>query len=153
MALCALFTQGRIVPESVKYHLTVDFVVDARSRMSYTLPRIFYNSPRNLPLHGFRYFAIGDMKAAMRAIESHLMRMLRVLVWKQWKVRKARMRGLIKCGIHPWQAKLIAGVGDKYMKVSNLAPVKKALPKAIFVRAGLVCPYDYYIQRHALKLN
>ena len=99
------------------------------------------------------YFATGDMKKAMRNIESHLMRMLRVLVWKQWKVRKARMKGLVKCGIHPWQAKLVAGIGDKYMKVSNLAPVKKALPKAVFVKAGLVCPYDYYIERHALKLN
>ena len=99
------------------------------------------------------YFAIGDMKSAMSKVESHLMRMLRILVWKQWKVRKARMKGLIKCGIHPWQAKLVAGIGDKYMKVSNLAPVKKALPKAIFVKAGLVCPYDYYIERHTLKLN
>ena len=99
------------------------------------------------------YFAIGDMKSALRGIESHLMRMLRVLVWKQWKVRKARRIGLIKCGINPWQARLTAGIGDKYMKVSNLAQVKKALPKAIFVKAGLVCPYDYYLERHALKLN
>ena len=99
------------------------------------------------------YYALGDMKTAMKAIESHLLRMLRILVWKQWKVRKARIRGLIKCGIHPWQAKLTAGCGNRYMMVSMLPAIKKALPKAIFLKAGLVSPIDYYDAKHSLKLG
>ena len=39
------------------------------------------------------------------------------------------------------------------MMVSMLPAVKKALPKAIFLKAGLVSPIDYYNSKHSLKLG
>jgi RNA-directed DNA polymerase len=99
------------------------------------------------------YFALSSMKREMMRIDGHLRRMMIIIIWKQWKVRQKRMWGLIKLGIHPWQAKLVAGVGDKYMKISKLAPTKKAISKERLTKRGLVSPLDYYLEKHALKLN
>lgn len=99
------------------------------------------------------YFAIASMKTAMREADEHLRRMMRILIWKQWKVRKKRAWGLTKLGINPWQARLVAGMGDRYMMVSNQAAVKKAISKEILTKRGLVSTLDYYLEKHALKLS
>ena len=99
------------------------------------------------------YFAIASMKTAMREVDEHLRRMMRIIIWKQWKVCKKRAWGLTKLGINPWQAKLTAGIGDRYMVVSNLPAVKKAISKEILTKRGLVSTLDYYLEKHALKLS
>lgn len=99
------------------------------------------------------YFALGSMKQAMTEIDGHLRRAMIIIIWKQWKVRQKRIWGLKKLGINPWQAKLTAGIGDKYMKVSKLPAVKKAISKERLTQRGLVSPLDYYLKKHALKLN
>lgn len=99
------------------------------------------------------YFASASMKTAMREVDEHMRRMMRVIIWKQWKVRKKRAWGLTKLGINPWQAKLTAGVGDRYMVVSNHPAVKKAISKEILTKRGLVSTLDYYLEKHALKLG
>lgn len=99
------------------------------------------------------YFALGSMKQAMMKVDGHLRRAMIIIIWKQWKVRRKRKWGLEKLGINPWQAKLMAGIGDKYMKISKLAPVKKAISKEKLTKRGLVSPLDYYLEKHALKLN
>ena len=42
------------------------------------------------------YFALGDMKTAMKRIDEHLRVQIIVIIWKQWKVRKKREWGLKK---------------------------------------------------------
>ncbi len=75
------------------------------------------------------YFRIGSMKTKLNSMDEHLRRAMRVIIWKQWKVAKKRVWGLIKLGIHPWQAKLTAGFNNRYMVVSNIPAVKKAISK------------------------
>jgi len=99
------------------------------------------------------YFALGSMKRAMTEIDGHLRRAMIIIIWKQWKVRQKRRWGLMKLGMNPWQAKLMAGVGDKYMKISKLAPIKKSISKEKLTKRGLVSPLDYYLEKHALRLN
>ena len=60
-------------------------------------------------------------------MDSHLRRMMRIIIWIQWKVPKKRAWGLTKLGINPWQAKLTAGLGNRYMSVSKMPAVKKAI--------------------------
>ncbi len=50
------------------------------------------------------YFALGDMKTAITRIDEHLRVQIIVIIWKQWKVRKKRERGLKKLGVNPWIA-------------------------------------------------
>ena len=44
------------------------------------------------------YFGISSMKATMQRWDEWLRRRLRVYIWKQWKVPKARIRNLMKLG-------------------------------------------------------
>jgi len=99
------------------------------------------------------YFAIVSMKTAMREVDEHLRRMMRIIIWKQWKVSQKRAWGLTKLGINPWQARLTAGIGDRYMVVSNHPAVKKAISKEILTKRGLVSTLDYYLEKHALRLS
>lgn len=98
------------------------------------------------------YFAVADMKSNMRQIDEHLRVMMRVVIWKQWKVPKKREWGLKKLGVKPWQAHMLCYMKG-YMKTVRLAPIKKAISKEKLTRRGLVSPLDYYLERHALKLS
>ena len=98
------------------------------------------------------YFAVADMKSNMRQIDEHLRVMMRVVIWKQWKVPKKREWGLKKLGVKPWQAHMLCYMKG-YMKTVRLAPIKKAISKEKLTKRGLVSPLDYYLERHALKLS
>lgn len=94
------------------------------------------------------YFRIGSMKQKLKRIDEHLRRMMRIIIWKQWKVPKKRAWGLTKLGINPWQAKLTAGLGNRYMLASKMPAVKKAITKEKLTKRGLISPSDYYAKVH-----
>ena len=98
------------------------------------------------------YFAISSMKKVMNDIDAHLRTRLRVIIWKQWKVPKKRQWGLQKLGIGKERAKLTAYCGDRYQWVVTKTCVVRAISKEKLSQAGLVSCYDYYMERHALKL-
>ena len=98
------------------------------------------------------YFALGSMKTAMNDIDAHLRTRLRVIIWKQWKVPKKRQWGLQKLGIGKDLARLTAYCGDRYQWVVTKTCVVRAISKEKLSQAGLVSCYDYYMERHALKL-
>jgi group II intron reverse transcriptase/maturase len=97
------------------------------------------------------YFAIGDMKTAMTRIDEHLRTMLRVVIWKQWKVPKKRAWGLRKLGVSNDIALRLAYNGNRYYAIVKRKEVKFAISKEILTRKGLVSCLDYYLKRHALK--
>ena len=99
-----------------------------------------------------KYFALGSMKTAMNDIDAHLRTRLRVIIWKQWKVPKKRQWGLQKLGIGKDLARLTADCGDHYQWVVTKTCVVRAISKEKLSQAGLVSCYDYYMERHALKL-
>lgn len=98
------------------------------------------------------YFASGSMKAVMNEIDAHLRTRLRVIIWKQWKVPGKRQWGLQKLGIGKDLAKQTSYMGDHYQWVVTKTCVVRAISKEKLSQAGLVSCYDYYMQRHALKL-
>ena len=98
------------------------------------------------------YFALGSMKTAMNDIDAHLRTRLRVIIWKQWKVPKKRQWGLQKLGIGKDMARLTAYCGDHYQWIVTKTCVVRAISKEKLSQAGLVSCYDYYLERHALKL-
>ena len=98
------------------------------------------------------YFAIGSMKKAMYDIDAHLRTRLRVIIWKQWKVPKKRQWGLQKLGIGKGLAKQTSYMGDHYQWIVTKTCVARAISKEKLSQAGLVSCYDYYMERHALKL-
>lgn len=98
------------------------------------------------------YFALGDIKSAMREIDEHLRVQMRIIIWKQWKVPSKREWGLRKLGMNKWTAHMMSYIKG-YMKVARLPQIKKAISKERLTRRGLVSPMDYYLEKHALKLN
>ena len=98
------------------------------------------------------YFAIGRMKTAMTDIDAHLRTRLRVIIWKQWKVPKKRQWGLQKLGIGKDLARQTSYMGDHYQWIVTKTCVVRAISKEKMKQAGLVSCYDYYMERHALKL-
>lgn len=98
------------------------------------------------------YFALCSMKTAMSDVDAHLRTRLRVIIWKQWKVPKKRQWGLQKLGIGKDLARQTSYMGDHYQWVVTKTCVVRAISKERLKRAGLVSCYDYYMERHTLKL-
>ncbi|MBS7354676.1 MAG: group II intron reverse transcriptase/maturase [Erysipelotrichaceae bacterium] len=99
------------------------------------------------------YFSITNMKWPLIKISAHLRTRLRMVLWKQWKVPSKRQWALQKLGIDKDLARCTAYCGNRYYWIATKTCVKRAISKNILIRAGLVDPLDYYLQRHTLKLN
>ena len=112
----------------------------------------------NLAIRGWiNNFAIADMRANMRRLDEHLRVMIRVVIWKQWKVPKRREWGLKKLGVNQNDAHGYSHIKG-YMKAVRTPAVKIAISKEILTRRGLVSIEDYYLKqhnrkRHVLKLS
>ena len=92
------------------------------------------------------YFRIGSMKRKLQAIDEHLRTMVRVVIWKQWKVPSRREWGLRKLGIDKDLARLTAYCGDRYQWVVRKTCVARAISKERLTKRGLVSLLDYYLQ-------
>lgn len=90
------------------------------------------------------YFRIGSMKKILQRIDEHLRTMIRVIIWKQWKVPKKRLWGLKKLGVENWIAHKVAYWGDCYQKVATKSIVTRAISKEILTKRGLISISDYY---------
>ena len=90
------------------------------------------------------YFRIGSMKTVLQKIDEHLRTMIRVIIWKQWKVPKKRLWGLKKLGVENWIAHKVAYWGDCYQKVATKSIVTRAISKEILTKRGLISISDYY---------
>ena len=100
------------------------------------------------------YFLIGSMKQALARIDEHLRTMIRVIIWKQWKVPSKREWGLKKLGINKDLARLTSYWGNKYQWIVTKTCVSRAISKEKLTKRGLVSCIDYYnSRRHILKLN
>lgn len=99
------------------------------------------------------YYALGTMKSALEKVDAHLRTRLRVIIWKQWKVPSKRQWGLQKLGVGKDLARQTSYMGNHYQWIVLRTCVVRAISKEILSRAGLVSCYDYYMERHALKLS
>lgn len=92
------------------------------------------------------YFRIGSMKSKLQVIDEHLRTMIRIVIWKQWKVPFKREWGLRKLGIDKDLARLTAYCGDRYQWVVRKTCVVRAISKERLTKRGLVSLSDYYLQ-------
>ena len=92
------------------------------------------------------YFRIGSMKTKLQSIDEHLRTQIRVIIWKQWKVPKKRLWGLLRLGVPEWIAHKVANWGNHYQFVAQKSVLKRAISKEILTKRGLVSIYDYYLK-------
>ena len=99
------------------------------------------------------YFSMTNMKSVMESIDERLRTRIRVIIWKQWKKKSKRLWGLLKLGVPKWIADKVSGWGDHYQLVAQKSVLKRAISKPVLIQRGLVSCLDYYLERHALKVN
>lgn len=99
------------------------------------------------------YFSMTNMKSVMESIDERLRTRIRVIIWKQWKKKSKRLWGLLKLGVPKWIADKVSGWGDHYQLVAQKSVLKRAISKPVLIKRGLVSCLDYYLERHALKVN
>ena len=90
------------------------------------------------------YYRMGSMKYALQRIDEHLRTRMRVVIWKQWKTREARYRGLRQLGAPEWMARQSAGFGDHYQAVVKTTGLR-LINKEILAKRGLLSCLDYYL--------
>lgn len=115
---------------------------------SWSVSMDFRISKLNPVIRGWvNYFRIGDMTTRLRAIDEHLRTMLRVVVWKQWKVPSKRCKGLMMLGIEENLARQTSYIGDRYQFVALKTCLSGAISKNVLKRKGLVSILDYYLEK------
>ena len=115
---------------------------------SWSVPMDYRIERLNQTIRGWiNYFRLGDMKGVLTTIDEHLRTMIRIVVWKQWKVPSARQKGLMKLGICKDWARVTAYCGDRYQFVALKTCLNKAISKEVLKRRGLLSCLDYYMDR------
>ncbi len=87
------------------------------------------------------YFNIIESKTALSRIDNWIRRRLRMLMWKQWKNRRTRVRELLKRGISRRYAVTTGCARKRYWRMSNVKWVVIALPNKTFHSLGLEFPW------------
>ena len=71
---------------------------------------------------------------------------IRVIIWKQWKVLRKRLWGLLKLGVPDWIANKVAYWGNHYQFVATKSVLARAVSKEKLTKRGLVSLSDYYLK-------
>ena len=107
--------------------------------MTYRIQRL------NWVIQGWiNYFRIGSMKNTLIKIDGWIRTRMRIIIWKQWKVRTKRMWGLRKLGVPEWMARQSVAFGDHYQAVAKTAGLRR-ITKEILAKRGLISCVDYYL--------
>ena len=107
--------------------------------MTYRIQRL------NWVIQGWiNYFRIGSMKNTLVKIDGWMRTRMRIIIWKQWKVRTKRMWGLRKLGVPEWMARQSVAFGDHYQAVAKTAGLRR-ITKEILAKRGLISCVDYYL--------
>jgi len=92
----------------------------------------------NLYLRGWRgYYDFCEARSVLRNLDQWIRRRLRSLLWKRWKIPKARYRELLRRGVHPELAKSTASSGKGVWPLSASKAISHALPNKFFDALGL----------------
>lgn len=90
------------------------------------------------------YFKLADMKKYLMRLDSWLRRRLRMIIWKQWKRVRTRLRNLIKLGIPKFKAYLFANTRKGYWRTANSPILSTSIRSDSLVRAGYTFFSDCY---------
>ena len=96
------------------------------------------------------YFRIADMKSIMKRISEHLRHRLRMVIWKYWKIPRARYRALRKLGISEYNARMVANTRRGYYWVASTVILHIAISNKRLKQKGLVFPLEHYLTVHTV---
>lgn len=90
------------------------------------------------------YFKLADMQSLLLRIDEWYRRRLRMVIWKQWKRIRTRLRNLIKLGLPKYKAWEFANTRKGYWHIANSPIVTIAMTNARLKKAGYLFFMEYY---------
>ncbi|MCK5906124.1 MAG: group II intron reverse transcriptase/maturase [Flavobacteriales bacterium] len=90
------------------------------------------------------YFKLADMKSLLLTIDEWYRRRLRMVIWKQWKRIRTRLRNLIKLGLPKYKAWEYANTRKSYWNTAKSPILNRTLTNARLYDAGYLFFTDYY---------
>ncbi len=90
------------------------------------------------------YYKLADMKSILLKIDEWYRRRLRMVIWKQWKRVRTRLRNLIKLGIPKYKAWQFANTRKGYWRISNSPILSRSVTNADLEDAGYIMFADYF---------
>lgn len=90
------------------------------------------------------YFKLADMHGLLRRIDKWYRRRLRMVIWKQWKRIRTRLRNLIKLGIPRYKAWQFANTRKGYWTTAKSPILSRSVTNARLQEAGYLFFTDYY---------
>jgi group II intron reverse transcriptase/maturase len=90
------------------------------------------------------YFKLADMQKLLLKIDEWYRRRLRMVIWKQWKRIRTRLRNLIKLGIPKYKAWEYANTRKGYWNTANSPILSRTITNARLKEAGYLFFTDHY---------
>lgn len=103
----------------------------------------FINEDLNPVICGWiNYFSLAEVRSFAEDLDSWIRRRLRLILWRQWKRAKVRMRRLLKAGLSEDRVRKSAYNGRGPWWNSGASHMNDAFRKKFFDKLGLVCMLD-----------
>lgn|SRR5690625_853589 len=96
------------------------------------------------------YFKIANMKKVLETIDSKLRSRIRVIIWKQWKNNKKRIKSLVQLGIPEEEAKGLTYCRKGYRFIGKSKVVHRALSNKRLKQRGIPFALDHYLEVHTV---
>ena len=90
------------------------------------------------------YFKLADMKSLLMVIDGWYRRRFRMIIWKQWKRVKSRIRNLIKLGLNRFKSYLFANTRKGYWRTAKSPILQTSLSNETLQQAGYLFFSTYY---------
>jgi RNA-directed DNA polymerase len=90
------------------------------------------------------YFKLADMKSTLREVDKWYRRRLRMVIWKQWKRVRTRLRNLINLGVRRHKAWEHANTRKGHWRTALSPILATTITNARLRQAGYIFFSDYY---------
>lgn len=90
------------------------------------------------------YFKLANMKSILLKTDEWYRRRLRMVIWKQWKRIKTKLKNLIKLGVNKYKAWEYANTRKGYWRTANSPILKRTVTNERLKQVGYVFLSDYY---------
>jgi len=91
------------------------------------------------------YFALADTKSIFQQLDGWIRRRLRMCMWKDWKIPKARKRNLIRLGVPRWKAHEWANSRKGYWRITKSPILERTLNNSFWNHIGLLSLHQRYL--------
>ncbi|MFZ2872674.1 group II intron reverse transcriptase/maturase [Zavarzinia sp.] len=90
------------------------------------------------------YFRLADIQNLLSRVDEWLRRRIRMVIWKQWKHTKTKMRNLMKLGTNKSKAWEWANTRKGYWRIAGSFILSSTITNDKLNRAGYIFLCDYY---------